>query len=85
MAKGKLIKKDIREMAQDAIIAGMVFQYHAVSVEQIAADTGASPQEAQQIFEELREQMHRIAALFKIDPNAFDNLLDARFRNCRCG
>ena len=46
MAKGKLIKKDIREMAQDAIIAGMVFQYHAVSVEQIAADTGASPHAA---------------------------------------
>ena len=34
MAKVKgLIKKDIRELAQDGIVAGLVFQYRATSVE----------------------------------------------------
>ncbi len=78
MAKVKgLIKKDIREIAQDGIVAGLVFQYRATSVEAIEADAQVSRKDAEAILAEMREQDHRIVKLFGIDPDAFDEMLDA--------
>ena len=75
-AKG-LIKKDIRELAQDAIVAGLVFQYRATEVSAIETDAQVSPKDAVAIKAEMREQGHRIVKLFGIDPAAFDEMLDA--------
>ena len=77
MAKVKgLIKKEIREMAQDAIVMGLVFQYQSVTVEQIAANATVSLEDAKAIHAEMKAQGERIVKLFDIDPAAFAVMLE---------
>lgn len=76
MAGSKLIKKDVRQMAQDAIIAGMAFQYKAITIAQIANDVGIDLDDAQRIHDEMRVQMHRCAVLFGFPESTLDDMLD---------
>lgn len=77
MAKVKgLIRKEIREMAQDAIVMGLVFQYQSVTVEQIAANAAVSLDDAKAIHAEMKAQGERIVKLFDIDPAAYAVMLE---------